>query len=86
MSYPFDQESDLEDRKELDLEMLREDLIAELQAINQYQEHIETLEDEEAIGVLEYIRDEEKEHVAKLLKLIQMLDPVQAEKLKKEML
>lgn len=86
MSYPFDQESDLEDRKELDLEMLREDLIAELQAINQYQEHIETLEDEEAIGVLEHIRDEEKEHVAKLLKLVQMLDRVQAEKLKKEML
>ena len=86
MSYPFDEEIGIEDGRELDLEMLREDLMAELEAINQYQEHIETLEDEEAIRVLEHIRDDEKEHVAELFKLIQTLDPVQAEKLKKETL
>lgn len=86
MSYPFDEETDIVDERELDLEMLREDLIAELQAINQYQEHIEALEDEEAIRVLEHIRDDEKEHVAELVKLIQVLDPVQAEKFTKEML
>ena len=86
MSYPFDEETGIEDERELDLEMLREDLVAELQAINQYQEHIEALEDEEAIRVLEHIRDDEKEHVAELFKLIQMLDPVQAEKFTKEML
>ena len=86
MSYSFDEEIGIEDGRELDLEMLREDLIAELDAINQYQEHIETLEDEEAIRVLEHIRDDEKEHVAELFKLIQTLDPVQAEKLKKETL
>lgn len=85
MSYPFDETTDIEDERELDLEMLRADLIAELQAINQYQEHIEALEDEEAIRVLEHIRDDEKEHVAELVKLIQMLDPVQAEKFKKEL-
>ena len=58
-------DSDYEDEgaPELDLEMLREDLIGELQAINQYQEHIDTMDDEEAIEVLEHIRDEEKEHV-----------------------
>jgi hypothetical protein len=67
MSYPFDEETGIEDERELDLEMLREDLVAELQAINQYQEHIEALEDEEAIRVLEHIRDDEKEHVAELL-------------------
>jgi len=87
MSYPFEEEgNDINNDIELDLEMLREDLMAELEAINQYQEHIETLENEEAIGVLEHIRDDEKEHVAELVKLIQQLDPIQAEKFRKEML
>jgi len=87
MSYPFDEETnDIDSDIELDLEMLREDLVGELEAINQYQEHIETLENEDAIGVLEHIRDDEKEHVAELVKLIQQLDSVQAEKFKKEML
>ena len=81
MSYHFDEE---DNDAEIDLEMLREDLTGELQAINQYQEHIESLEDEDAISVLEHIRDDEKEHVAELIKLIQRLDPIQAEKLKKE--
>jgi rubrerythrin len=66
-----------------DLDMLREDLIGELQAINLYQEHILDLENEEAVNTLEHIVEEEKEHVAELLRLIQNLDPVQAEKLKK---
>ena len=87
MSYPCDeQNSDIENGREIDLEMLREDLIGELQAINQYQEHIEILEDEDAISVLEHIRDDEKEHVAELVKTIQRLDAVQAEKFKKELL
>ncbi len=86
MSYSFDEENSIEGERELDLEMLREDLIAELQAINQYQEHIESLEDEEAIRVLEHIRDDEKEHVAELVRLLQMLDPVQAEKFTKKIL
>lgn len=86
MSYSFNEEIGVENGRELDLEMLREDLMAELEAINQYQEHIETLEDEEAIKVLEHIRDDEKEHAAELFKLIQTLDPVQAEKFKKETL
>ena len=86
MSYPFDEEAGIENGRGLDLEMIREDLVAELQAINQYQEHIEALEDEEAIRTLEHIRDDEKEHVAELTKLIQMLDPVQAEKFTKGIL
>lgn len=82
MSY----ESDFEDEAcpELDLEMLREDLVGELQAINQYQEHIDTIDDEEARKVLEHIRDDEKEHVAELTKIIQKIDPLQAEMFKKE--
>jgi rubrerythrin len=86
MAYSFDEEPALNEGRELDLAMLREDLIGELQAINQYEEHIEALEDEEAIRVLEHIRDDEKEHVAELTKLIKMLDPTQAKKFEKEAL
>lgn len=86
MAYSFDEEPTLNEGRELDLAMLREDLIGELQAINQYEEHIEALEDEEAIRVLEHIRDDEKEHVAELTKLIKMLDPTQAKKFEKEAL
>lgn len=80
MSYEYEDDEDIE----VDLEMLRDDLVAELQAINQYQDHIDTIGNEEAIRVLEHIRDDEKEHVAELTKLIQKLDATQAEKFKKE--
>lgn len=83
MAYGEGEISELEER-ELDLEMLRDDLVGELQAINQYQDHIDSLENEEARHVLEHIRDDEKEHVAELTKLIQKLDLTQAEKFKKE--
>jgi rubrerythrin len=53
-----------------------------LEAINQYEDHILELENEEAVNTLEHIIDEEKKHVAELLRLIQNLDPAQAEKLK----
>jgi rubrerythrin len=87
MGYPFDAaENTIDDDINLDLQMVREDLMSELQAINQYQDHIEILMDEDAMRVLEHIRDDEKEHVAELFKLIQRLDPVQAEKFKKETL
>lgn len=78
-----DELDEVEDR-ELDLEMLREDLIGELEAINQYQGHIDSMDNEEARRVLEHIRDDEKEHVAELTKLIQKLDSIQAAKFKKE--
>jgi len=65
-----------------DLEMLREDLVGELQAINQYEGHMLDLENEAAVSTLEHIVEEEKEHVAELLRLIQNLDPVQADKFK----
>jgi len=80
----YDSDYESEEALELDLEMLREDLIGELQAINQYQDHIDTIGDEEVMEVLEHIRDDEKEHVAELTKLIQKLDATQAEKFKKE--
>ena len=84
MGHPFNKENnESEYDSELDLQILREDLAAELLSINQYQEHIESLADEEAARTLELIRDDKKKHVAELLKLIQRLDIVQAKKLEK---
>lgn len=83
MSYGNGGSNEAEER-EYDLEMLRDDLVGELNAINQYQDHIDSLENEEAIRVLQHIRDDEKEHVAELTKLIQKLDTTQAAKFKKE--
>jgi rubrerythrin len=83
MSHSFEESYEEQLVIQDDLEMLREDLIGELQAINQYQEHVLDLENEEAVTKLEHIIEEEKEHVAELLRLIQNLDPAQAEKFKK---
>jgi len=83
MSHSFEEMSEEQLAIQDDLDMLREDLIGELQAINQYQEHILDLENEEAVNTLEHIVEEEKEHVAELLRLIQKLDPAQAEKFKR---
>ena len=66
------------------LKNLREDLVGELQAINQYQEHIEEIDNEEIKKVLEHIRDDEKEHFAELTKIIRKLDETQEEKFQKE--
>jgi len=66
------------------LKNLREDLIGELGAINQYQEHIDETDNEEFKKVLGHVRDDEKEHVAELIKLLQQLDPTQKEKFEKE--
>ena len=82
MSYSFEEMSEEQLAIQDDLEMLREDLIGELQAINQYEDHILSLENEEAVTTLEHIIEKEKEHVAELLRLIQNLDPAQAEKFK----
>lgn len=84
MDYEFEDKDDDSQNVENDLEMIREDLIGELQAINQYQQHIESLENEEVVATLERIIEEEKEHVAELLKILSVLDPVQAEKLSKQ--
>ena len=67
-----------------DLKNLREDLIGELEAINQYQEHIDETDNEEIKKVLGHIRDDEKEHFAELTKIVRELDETQKEKFQKE--
>ena len=83
MSHTFEEGYEEQLAIQDDLDMIREDLMSELQAINQYQEHILSLDNEEAVTILEHIIEEEKEHVAELLRLIQNLDPAQAEKFKR---
>lgn len=59
---------------------LRQDLVGELDAINQYQAHIDNIEDPEIKELLSHIRDDEKEHVAELMHLITRIDAVQHKK------
>lgn len=73
-----------EDKKVKDLQNLREDLKAELQAINDYQKHISESGNPEVKKVLGHVRDDEKEHVAELTKLVRKLDSMQEEKFRKE--
>jgi len=60
-----------------DLERARQSLIEELEAINWYQERVETCKNKELKKILEHNRDEEKEHAAMLLKWIRKNDPTQ---------
>lgn len=66
-----------------DLKNLREDLKDELLAINNYQTHIDKTNNENVQEVLSHIRDEEKEHVAELIKLIRQLDAKENEAFEK---
>jgi rubrerythrin len=59
---------------------LREDLMGELQAINQYQAHIDNIDDAEVKELLAHIRDDEKEHVAEITHLLTRLDAIQRTK------
>ena len=80
MSYSSEEISEEQLAILADLEMLREDLVAGLQAINLYEDHMLNVENEGGVTALERIIEDEKEHVAELLKAIQNLDPVQAGK------
>lgn len=62
-----------------DLALLREDLIGELQAITQYEQHAAQAVDPRVREVLRHIADEERHHVVELMRLISQLDPSQAQ-------
>ena len=81
---PFEQQEE-EIEGSMDLEMIRDDLVAELKAINEYEAQVEMLDSEEAADAIEQILEDKKVHVAKLIKLLKLLDPVQAEKLNNEL-
>jgi len=62
---------------------IMQDIAAELDAIALYQAHIDATDDERAKKLLAHIRDDEKEHAGELLALLEILDPKQAEYIKK---
>jgi len=65
---------------EIDLEMLREDLIMVLQAINQLEEHRDLMVNYEAHEALISIIGKEKENFTTLTQLIQKLESSIAKK------
>ncbi|MGA2158726.1 MAG: hypothetical protein ABSG90_05870 [Dehalococcoidia bacterium] len=84
MAYnPFEKEEEIEGS--MDLEMIRDDLISELKSINEYEAQVEMLDSEDAADAIEQILEDKKLHVAKLIRLLKLLDPVQAEKFNKEL-
>ncbi len=62
---------------------IMQDIAAELDAVAVYQAHIDATDDERARKVLAHARDDEKEHVGEFLALLEILDPEQAEYIKK---
>lgn len=86
MSYnPFEKTEDEEMETSMDLEMVRDDIVAELKSINEYEAQVDLLDNEDAAAIIEQILEDKKAHVAKLIRLVKMLDPVQAEKLNNEL-
>jgi rubrerythrin len=66
-----------------DLQALRENIADELASINRYEAQAFTLADEEAKEVVQRIVEEEKEHVARLVRLLGRLDVKQREALER---
>ena len=62
---------------------IMQDIAAELDAVAVYQAHIDATDDERAKKVLAHVRDDEKEHIGEFLALLEILDPKQAEYIKK---
>ena len=60
---------------------IREDIIGELDAINQYDAHLNATDDAVARAVWTDIRDEERVHVGELLTLLTYLEPSEVETL-----
>jgi len=69
--------------KSKDLAMARQSLVEELQAINWYQERIDSTQDESLRKLLQHNMDEEKEHVAMLVEWLRKNDETQNKKFEK---
>ena len=59
---------------------LRDDIIGEFEAINQYQLHIDNIDNAEVKELLTHIKNDEKEHVAELTHLLMRIDEIQQQK------
>ena len=70
-------------KKAVDMEMLRVAIIAELDAINLYEQLSATTEDEKIKEVLLNVAKEEKTHVGEFQALLLRMDKEQVEELKR---
>jgi rubrerythrin len=61
---------------------VRQDIIAELDAIALYEAHIDATDDEAAKRVIKHVMDEEKDHVGDFMALLEYLDPDMASLMK----
>ena len=82
---PFEKNKGEGTEPSMDLEMVRDDISAELKLINEYEAQVDMLENEDVAATMEQILEEKKAHVAKLIMLLTQLDPVQADKLNNEL-
>ncbi|MDO8684179.1 MAG: demethoxyubiquinone hydroxylase family protein [Armatimonadota bacterium] len=57
---------------------IRQDIIAEHDAVALYEAHIDATDDEVAKAIIKHIADEERKHVAEFTALLERLDPDQA--------
>ncbi len=71
------------DKKEVDREILRVGIIAELDAINLYKQMAEAASNEDIKKILHDIAAEEKTHVGEFQALLLMLDKEQEQELEK---
>ena len=69
--------------KDIEKEVLRVAIIAELDAINLYEQMAALAEDEGIKAVLKDVADEEKTHVGEFLTLLLKLDEKQVEEMEK---
>lgn len=81
----FEKAEDGELEPSMDLEMIRDDIVAEFKSINEYEAQVDMLDNEDAAAIIEQILEDKKTHVAKLIMLLTQLDPVQADKLNNEL-
>lgn len=70
----------ISDKLHTDLQIIRTDLIAELDATSLYEAQIENLFNIEAKEVIQHILLEEKEHISELICILMKLDKEQEEK------
>lgn len=61
------------------LAALRRDLCLELEAVNIYTEHYDKIQNEQIRALLAHIIEEEKEHVAEFMEMVNHFDEVQAD-------
>ena len=54
---------------------IRQDIVGELEAVHEYDAHVQATDNEDAKKVLSDIRDEEREHMGELLELLERLSP-----------